>query len=321
MIGAVLNAGILFSFMIRLKRLKNFWQITKKTFKAWIQRSPLREGAVVAYFAVFSIPGLIVLLINFAALLVDKNKIQEELHRQITGSINPSTAKQVEEVVSKAGDLQGGWVSTAVSILIILFGATRVFVHLQITLNNIWEVQRVRSALKTQLRKSLFSIGLILVLSFLLLISMAFSALFSAIRHRLEGMFKEVQLVVFHVIDFAAFLVLVSVLFALMFKYLPEVKLRWKTVLMGALITGVLFVLLKYALSTIIATFDPASVYGAAGSVVLIMLWFAVAAMILFFGAEFCRQFALFHKQSVEPRKGAEFKRDDPAFKKDKNSD
>ncbi len=278
-----------------VKQLKAFGNIFVKSFKKWKGEDPLRQSAVIAYFAIFSIPALLVLVFNFASIFIEKQTIIKEVSRQIGSSISPGAADQIKKAVDRAGQLKDGTVSTVIGIIIILFGATRVFIHLKKTLNSIWEVEEKKESFLKMLKNSLFSIGLILSIGFLLLVSMVISTVLAAASHMLQEVFVKQIVYLFYALEFLVSLSVISLLFALIFKFLPDVRIKWRNVLPGALLTGFLFMLLKYAISFYFARAEPASLYGTAGSMVLIMLWVAFSSMVLFFGAEFTRQYAVYH--------------------------
>ena len=288
------------------QKIKDLGSITARTFKAWIANDPLRQAAVIAYFAIFSIPALLVLVFNVAGLVIEKEKISTQVVAQIQSAISEQAAQQVEKAVSKASQIDEGALSTIIGIVIILFGGTRVLVQFQTTLNGIWGVRTARKAFVAMLVKQLFSLGLILALGFLLVVSMAVSAAISIAGNWIEQNLAQELVILLRVVEFLFSFALLGLLFTLIFRYLPDVRPRWREVIYGALITTILFLLLKYAISFFFTKADPASVYGAAGFVVLIMLWVALCSMAVFFGAEFTKQYAAFYDRDVKLTKHAE---------------
>jgi len=289
------------------KRILNFWKILKSTFKGWNADDPFRQSAVIAYYAIFSLPALLVLIVNVIGFFFEREAINGELSRQIEGSMGPETAKQIEQIIQKAGETKAGVVSTIIAIATILIGATGVFVQLQKTLNNIMNVKEKENlGFLRQLKSRLFSFGLILSIGFLLLISLVISSGLAAFSHWLEARFPEVIAYLFYIVEFAISLSVIILLFALMFKILPDVKMRWRNIWIGSFMTGILFIIGKYALSFYFGKAEPASVYGAAGSIILVLLWVSYSSMIIFFGAEFTKQYAVYHRTEIHPSKDAE---------------
>jgi membrane protein len=262
---------------------------------------------VIAYYGIFSLPALLVLLINAMGLFFEKEAISGEISRQIEGVMGPETAKQVENIVTRAGDIKAGVISSIIAVFTIIFGATGVFIQLQKTLNLIWDVrQKEDKGILRMLKKRLFSFGLVLSIGFLMLISLVVSSMLAALSHTLESYFPEAVAYLFYVLEFAVSLGVIAVLFALMFKFLPDVKMPWHTVWIGAFMTSFLFILGKYGLSFYFGKAEPGSVYGVAGSVILILLWTSYSSMIVFFGAEFTKQFAVHHGTEITPTADAE---------------
>lgn len=291
---------------MRLK-FRGFWTILKKTFKAWNAVDPFRQSSVIAYYAIFSIPALLVLVINIAGLFFEKQKLNGELSRQISGAIGSDTASQIQDMITKAGATKEGIFANIVGVIAIIFGATGVFVELQKSLNTIWEVQQKPDAgFLYRVRSQIFSFGLIVSIGFLLLVSLLVSSALAAASHWLEARFPDVIAYLFYALEFVVSLGVISVLFALIFKILPDVKIQWRSVWIGAVLTALLFTIGKYAISFYFGKAQPASVYGAAGSVILILLWVSYSSMIVFFGAEFTKQYALFHGITIVPAKNAE---------------
>lgn len=288
-------------------KLKGLGTIIKNTFKGWNEDDPFRQSSVIAYYAIFSLPALLVLIINVAGFFFGKERISEEIGRQIGAAMGESTAEQIGSIVTKASEMDAGVISSIIAIITIIFGATGVFVQLQANLNQIWDVkQKPTQGFLKMLKNRLFSFGLILSIGFLLLMSLVISSVLAAFSHWIEAVLPDVVAYLFYVLEFAVSLAVISVLFALMFKILPDVKIKWREVAVGSLLTGFLFILGKYGLSFYFGKAEPASVYGAAGSVILILLWASYSSMIVFFGAEFTKQYAVYHGMKIEPTKDAE---------------
>ncbi len=288
-------------------RFVGLGKIFKNTFKKWKENDPFRQSAVIAYYAIFSLPALLVLIINIIGSFFGKEALTGEISHQVEGIMGAETAEQVSDIVTKAGEVKAGIISSIIAIITIIFGATGVFVQLQQTLNQIWGVkQKPNNGFFVMLKNRLFSFGLIISIGFLLLISLAVSSVLAAFSHWLEAVFSEGIAYLFFILEFIISFTVISVLFSLMFKVLPDVKMRWRNVLVGSCLTGVLFIIGKYGLSFYFGKAEPASVYGAAGSIILILLWVSYSSMIVFFGAEFTKQYAIYHGAKIVPTKDAE---------------
>jgi membrane protein len=213
--------------------------------------------------------------------------------------------------VDKAGEMKAGVISSIIAVITIITGATGVFIELQKSLDHIWDVkQRDDLNFFQKLRSQLFSFGLILAIGFLLLVSLVVSTALAALSNWIEGVFPDVVAYLFYALEFVVSLGVITVLFALMFRFLPDIKIKLRSVWPGAILTAVLFMVGKYALSIYFGKAEPGSVYGAAGSIILVLLWVSYSSMIVFFGAEFTHQFVLYHGLRVKPASIAEKARD-----------
>lgn len=289
------------------QRLKKLWIITKRTAVAWNAADPFRQSAVIAYYAIFSIPALLVIIIACAGLAFGKEAVQGEVFNQVNAAMGEETAKQVEQIVLKASERESSVIATIISIVTMIVGATGVFAQLQVSLNQIWEVKvTAKKMWLKSIKDRLFSFGLILSIGFLLLVSLMLTAGLSAFSDWIKAYLPDFVLYLFFVLNFVLSLAVISVLFALMFKILPDATIRWKDVWIGAIATALLFILGKFGLGVYFGKSDPGSAYGAAGSIVLIMLWVSYSCMIVFFGAEFTKQFALEHGHEIKPKRDAE---------------
>ena len=282
--------------------LKKFWLLLKETFRQWNEREPFNNSIIIAYYTIFSLPGLLVIVINVAGYFYDKNEVATQITGQIQGMIGGDTAADVQSIIDKASETKGTVISSILGIATLLFGATGVFYQLQQILNKMWEVKpKPKQKFLKLIRDRVFSFGLILAVGFLLLVSLVVSAGLSAVSEWASGYVTESLTIVFKVLDFIVSLGVVTVLFASIYKFLPDAKISWRDVWIGAIMTSVLFVIAKFGLGLYFGKSDPGSTYGAAGSVILIMLWVSYAGLILLFGAEFTQVFANEYGKKVQP--------------------
>ncbi len=286
--------------------IKGLWPVTKDTVKAWNAADPFRQSAVIAYYAIFSMPALLVIIIACAGLAFGEEAVTGEISRQISTAMGEETSKQVEEIIAKAGEKESSIWATIISIFTLFIGCTGVFAQLQASLNQIWEVKvdAKKKWLRT-LRDRLFSFGLVLAIGFLMLVSLVLTAGLSAFSEWIRASMPDMMLVLFYILNFVVSFGVITVLFAMMFKVLPDAQVRWRNVWIGAAVTAALFTLGKFLLGIYFGKADPGSAYGAAGSIVLIMLWVSYSCMIVFLGAEFTKQYTLAKGDEIIPRKDA----------------
>ncbi|AEA43349.1 YihY/virulence factor BrkB family protein [Fluviicola taffensis] len=281
---------------------RSLWTITKNTAKDWIAADPFRQSAVVGYYAVFSIPALLVIIIAVAGLVFGEEAVQGQISGQIKSALGTETAESIESIIAKVSEEKTSIIAAIIGFVTLIVGSTGVFTELQTSLNQIWEVQVVakKKWLKT-IKTRLFSLGLVLSLGFLMLISLLLTTGLEAFSEMIKTHLPDFMPFVLKTANFILSFAVITVLFALIFKILPDAKIQFRDVWIGAMVTTLLFILGKFGLGIYFAKANPASAYGAAGSVVLIMLWVSYSCMILFFGAEFTKQYATFHGHEIQP--------------------
>ncbi|WP_299253503.1 YihY/virulence factor BrkB family protein [uncultured Cytophaga sp.] len=272
--------------------LKEFPSLLKETFTEWNKKDPFRQSAVIAYYSIFSLPGLLVLIVTVTGYFFTRDAVTHNIINQISSTFGSNVAKQMESLLTNAGQGKETILGSIIGIATLIIGATGVFIALQKTLNEIWEVKpeeikEKKNKIVLLLKNRLFSFGLILAIAFLLLISLVLSTALSAVGEWFHTDRSDFMLYIFNIINFIFSLIVISFLFGLMFKILPDTKIKWNQVWMGSLVTGVLFTIGKTALGFYFGKASPESAYGAGGSIVLLLLWVSYSSMILFFGAEF----------------------------------
>jgi len=283
--------------------------LIKETFKNWSDDKASRLAAALAYYTVFSLPPLLIIVIAIAGTFLGEEAARGEVVMQLQSLIGVEGAKAIEAVISGASN--SGAVSSLsasfISVIILLFGATAVVAQLQDALNTIWGVvPKPGNMIKVFIFQRLLSFGMILGVVFMLLVSLIMSAALGILSKYLGGLFPGLE-VIWALIDFTISLSVISALFALMFKYLPDVKIKWSDVLIGAVITAFLFNIGKYLIGLYLAKSAFNSTYGAAGSLVVLLAWIYYSAQILFVGAEFTQVFARRNGKHIEPKAYAEY--------------
>lgn len=288
-------------------RLRYSPKILKRAFKKWWSRDPFKESSVIAYSTIFSLPGLMVVIVSLAGYFFGAELVNKHIHATISGMLGIDTADQVQEMIIHAMTSKDSIWATIVGVITILIGATGVFVQVQKSLNIIWEVEakKEKSGLWTLLKLRLFSFGLILSIAFLLLVSLLVSSGLAAAGEWIKQNWNASLIWLFNILNFLASFFIITLLFALMYKILPDAKVKWKTVWVGAIATALLFTIGKTLLGLYFGKAEPGSGYGAAGSVILILLWTSYSSMIFFFGAEFTKAYSDYHFGEVKPNEVA----------------
>ncbi len=288
-------------------QLNKIGMLLKLTSKKWYQRDPFRESAIIAYNAIFSLPGLLVVVVSFAGYFFGADAVSGRLYSQIASTMGNDLAIQIQDMISAANKSKDSWWATVLGIITIIIGATGVFVQIQKSLNTIWEVKGTssKSGIWVFLKTRLFSFGLIMSIAFLLLVSLVLSSLLSALGTWTISRTSEGLIILFQILNFIFSLAIITVLFACMFKILPDAKIKWRLVWIGAFFTSLLFVIGKSALGLYFGMANPGYGYGAAGSVILILLWTSYSSMIVFFGAEFTKAYSDYYYGEISASENA----------------
>jgi membrane protein len=289
--------------------LKGLWQLLKATYERWYNHDPFVLSAALSYYAIFSLPALIIVVISSSGFLFGKEAVSGELYRQINNLIGKEGALQIQDMVAKASLSKDSWQATVISIITILFSATAVFTQLQNSLNLIWGVKVTpqRAWLKYIISR-IFSFGMVAMLGFLLLVSLVVDSVLSAFYHWIIGHLSFVSAIVIYLINNLVSLGMFTLFFGVIFKVLPDVKMRWSNVWIGSLFTALLFTLGKLCISYYLGQANPGSTYGAAGSVIVILLWVSYSSLILFFGAVFTHEYSQRFGVVLKPNAFAESK-------------
>lgn len=269
-------------------RIGDLPSLIKETAVSWNRDNPWRLSAVVAYYAILSLPGLLVIIITMLSSFWGAGFVEGRIYSEIEETMGQSAANSIRSIMENAQSDKRSLLATVIGIGALIFGATGVFYHLQISINKIWEVvSEPKSAVLRYLLDRSKSFGFVLIIGFLLLISFVVSALLRALQSYISQWLPDISFYLLWISELAISLGVITLLFALIFKYLPDVIIGWRSVWIGAIITSLLFTAGKEVLSYYFSQASPGSVYGAAGSIVIILLWVSYSCLILFFGAEF----------------------------------
>ncbi len=284
-------------------RFKNFWGLLKQAAGNWFDRDPFREGAVLAYYTIFALPGLLVLIISIAGYFFGNEIVSGMVYQQIRESLGENAATQIQSILSMAMESKDSVWAAIFGLVTLTVGATAVFAQLQKSLNNIWgvEAKKEKSGIWTFIKTRIFSFGLIVSIAFLLLISLVLSSLFNALTDWMHQYLSDFMIGLLQSFDFIISLGVITVLFALMLKILPDARIKQKSVWIGAFMTALLFVIGKFSLGLYFGKANPASGYGPAGSIILILLWTSYSSMIVLLGAEFTKVYSDYHFGKTKP--------------------
>ena len=287
-------------------------RLFKEAAKGWKADNCLSMGAALAFYSLLSMAPLMVLVITVAGLVIGRDEAQALLFTQLSGLLGETGAEGVRTVLDAASSEKEGMIQSVISFFVLLVGATTVFGELQDDLNRIWKAEAPKAAgIFGQVKKRLLSFGLIVVIGFLLLVSLAVSAAVSYLGSVwLAGAAEGVA----HALELLGSLIVMTALFALTFKILPNRSIPWSDVLVGALVTAVLFSIGKFLIGLYIGKSAVASDFGAAGTLVVAIMWVYYSSQIFFFGAELTRAYSLGLGSSRQEAANSEFNSDEAAM-------
>lgn len=284
---------------------KKIWSFLKETFKEFGEDKVLRLSAALAYYAMFSIGPLLIIIVGVAGLFFGNESVRGQIEQQLRGMLGEKGASTLSSMMS-AQKHSSSLIATIVGIVALLFGAGGVFGQLQDSLNTIWEVKpKPNAGLWALIRTRFLSLTMVLGTGFLLLVSMVLTTFLTAVTGSL-GNILPLSETLAHILNFVVSFGVITLLFAMIFKYLPDVKVPLRKVWVGAIVTGLLFTLGKYLLALYLGRASTTSSFGAAGSVIIIMMWVYYASVILLTGAEFTQVYARRTGARLVPDKYAE---------------
>lgn len=291
-----------------MKKLAFFWETLKQTFKEWTDSDATRASASLAYYAIFSIPGLLIIIIWIAGNFFGEEAIRGEITNQFGSMMGADVAKSIEELITSALIDKQNIFMKVVGVFSLVFGATTIFFQLQKALNDLWDVQPApKKAIVKFLLDRANSLGMILVIGFLLMITMVLSSAISLLNNFITFRLGLETYILMEIVNYVIGFILVVAVFAFMFKVLPDVEISWKSVWVGALLTAVLFTIGKMLLSLYFGELKPTSAFGKAGTIILIMMWINYSCMLIFFGAEFTKVYSIKKGYKIVPSRHAKW--------------
>jgi len=266
---------------------KTIWWMLSETFAGWNRHEAPRMGAALAFYTILSLAPLVILVISFLALVFGQSSAQEQLISQVRNLVGHQGAEAVEGLIVQARQPASGWFAAIIGLITLLIGASGVFGELRSGLNMIWNVTpRIEHGLWGVIRQRFFSFGMVLAVGFLLLVSLVVGTALAAVGKFFGGMLPLPEFVL-GALNQVVSLGGTVVLFALLFRYVPETRIAWRKLWVGAMVTGMMFTIGKFLIGLYLGKAGVGSAYGAAGSLVVMIVWVYYSAMIFLFGAEF----------------------------------
>jgi len=285
-------------------KFKALFQLSKAAFTSWQSDYAPSMGAALSYYTVFSIAPLLVIVIAVAGLVFGQEAAHADIMEQAGGLLGENSAKAIEGMLASAQKPKEGTLASLLGILAMIVGATTVFAELESNLNRIWKVETQKvSGLWHFIRTRLLSIGMVLAIGFLLIVSLVVSSAIAVWGKYWSGWFEGMELLL-HIVNFVVSVGVITVLFALIYRFLPRIAIGWGDVWIGALVTSLLFSFGKFLIGLYVGKSGMESSYGAAGALVVLLVWVYYSSQIFLLGAEFTKVYAQHHgsqKKSSQP--------------------
>lgn len=276
-----------------MARLNKIWQLLKHASEDWVRHQAPKLGAALAYYTILSMAPLIVVVIAVIGLAFGQQAARGEIMHQIEGMVGHEGGQAIQTVIANANKPSSGILATLLGLITLFFGASGVFVELRDSLNKIWEVPpRPGAGIWATVKERFLSFGMVLAIGFVLLVSLVLSAGIAAASTFVNG-YMPIPAWILHIVNSALSFVVFTGMFAMIYRFLPDAHITWRDTVLGAAFTALLFTLGKLAIGLYLGKAGISSTYGAAGSLVVVLVWVYYSAQVFFFGAEFTHVFAL----------------------------
>jgi membrane protein len=288
--------------------MRLIWNSIKHAFVALFEHKILKLSAALAYYTIFSLPGLIIIIVWVSDIFYGHDAVEGTVYNQITSLVGSEAALQIQETIRNATLSSEGSFATIVGAVTLFIGATSVFGEIQDSINEIWRLKSKPEKGRGWLRliiNRLLSFSMVISLGFLLLVSLVLNGIMDALIDRLTQLFPETQVILVYIVNLLITFLLTALLFGLIFKVLPDARIQWRHVRAGAFATALLFMAGRFLIGYYLGHSRMTSAYGAAGSVIVILLWVYYSAIILYFGAAFTHGYAVCSGSHIYPNRYA----------------
>jgi membrane protein len=287
-------------------RPKKIWELLKATGIKFGNDNPFAYSASIAYYTIFSLPAMVLIIIYVAGLLYEDATVKTEIINQVQQLTGKDTAAEVEKIMSKVAVEGTSIWARILGFATLLFSATTVVVSLQYSLNTIWRIKpKPQNGIWMFVKNRLLSLAMVASIGFVLLVSLVLDAIIRVMQRYIEQLFSDYTYILIFIINQVLSLAIIASVFAVIFKVLPDVKIKWRDVFAGAILTTLLFTLGKYLIGLYVSNSDMSSTYGTAGSLVILLAWVYYSVLIMLFGAEFTYVYALKRGRRIRPSEHA----------------
>ncbi|MES2619552.1 MAG: YihY/virulence factor BrkB family protein [Bacteroidota bacterium] len=290
------------------KFINGFYIVLRGSLSEFVNDNTIQLSASLSFYTLFAIAPVLIIMISLAGTFYGTEAVQGKIYGQINGLVGEGAAIQIQEIIKNVQITDRGSVGAVIGAIILLIGATGVFTEIQYSVNYIWDIKaKPKKGWLKYLSNRLLSFSLVISLGFILLISLIINAFLDLLSDRLSLYFANTSVYIFHILNWAVIFVVVTCLFATIFKVLPDAVIKWRDALVGACFTSVLFLIGKYLISIYLTNSRVSVTYGAAASLVIILLWVYYSSNILFLGAEFTKIYTVSYGSGIVPYDNAVF--------------
>ena len=291
-----------------IKFFRKFFHVLKDAGKAFSTDNGVKLSAALSYYTIFAIGPLLVIVLSLSGIFLGEAAVEGKLYGQIRGLIGSEAAMQVQEIIQNIQKTKNSTLGAIIGAIVLVIGATGIFAEIQDSINYIWSLKaKPKRGLVKLLINRLLSFSLIISLGFLLIVSLVANALMDILNERLTRYFPDTMVYVIYGVNVVMLLGVISLLFAVIFKVLPDGKIKWKDAFIGAFFTSILFLICKSVIGYYLGNSKLGATYGTAASVVIILTWVYYTSIILYFGAEFTKVYALEYGGGIVPNETAVF--------------
>lgn len=283
------------------KRIKNFFILIKQSAVDFIADDALKYSASLSYYTIFSVAPMLIMAIAIGSILFGRNAIEGHLFGQINSIVGNEAALQIQDMLRHTSLKKNNTLATIIGIVVFIIGATGVFGEIQSTINKIWGLKaKPKKGIIKYFVNRVLSFAMVVSIGFLMVVSLLASTVIGILNTKLNTILPNTTFILV-VVNNCVALLIISLLFAIVFKYLPDSIVKWKDAWIGSLFTSFLFLLGKYLIGLYLSNSSSASAYGAAGSLIILLLWIYYSSILLYFGAEFTKNYALKHGHGIHP--------------------
>ncbi len=288
--------------------MRRYWLILRQALSDFLDDHGMKLSASLSYYTIFSIGPVLVIVISLAGIFFGREAVQGKIYYQINGLVGSEAAIQIQEIIQNIQKSQMGTSGAVIGVVVLVFGATGVFTEIQDSINFIWSIKaKPKKGWLKLIINRMISFSLIVTFGFLLMVSLGVHALVDVLFDKLTRLFDEATVYLFVIFNYVFLFIVITLLFTIIFKILPDAKIRWKDTIIGSAFTAVLFLIGKFLIGFYLANSNIGITYGTAAAIVIILLWVYYTSIILFFGAEVTKVYTMKLGKGIVPNDTAVF--------------